>query len=111
MMNIETAQEILAHLTQDQLNALETAHWRYMAFAGVVLHADYETQAKEDQKTFPELLKFDADGKPVTSDQRAADFMVAVTGLSRDWCLAWDEHDFYETHGVTSEEAAQAGHV
>ena len=110
-MNIETAQGTLATLTQDQLDTLENAHWRYMAFAGVVLHSDYVAQAIDDQKTFPDLLKFDANGKPVTSDQRAADFMVAVTGMPRDWCLAWDEHDFYETHGVTSEDAAQAGHV
>lgn len=110
-MNIEIAQSILFGLTEDQREALESAHWRYMAFACVAQDESLQKQAEEDRDTYPHLLKFDLDGKPVTSDQRAADFMSAVTGLPRDWCLAWDEHDFYETHGVTSEEAAQAGHV
>lgn len=110
-MKIETAHSTLAGATKDQRDALENAHWRYMAFAGLISDDEYQKQAEEDRARYPHLLKFTPDGTPVISDQRTADFMVAVTGLPRDWCLAWDESDFYETHGVTSDEAVQLGHV
>ena len=110
-MNIEIAQGIVAALTEDQRGLLEAAHCRYMAFAGVIQDGEYQEQAKADREAYPHLLKFKADGGPSVSTERAADFMASVTGLARDWCVAWDEHDFYETHGVTQEEAMQAGHV
>lgn len=110
-MNIEIAQSIVAALTDDQRGLLEAAHWRYMAFAGVIQDSEYQQQAKADREAYPHLLKFKADGEPSVSTERAADFMAAVTGLARDWCVTWDEHDFYETHGVTQEEAMQTGHV
>jgi hypothetical protein len=27
-----------------------------------------------------------------------------ITGLPRDYCEAWGEHDFFETYGVSSED-------
>lgn len=110
-MKLEEVQQILAGLTQSQRSTLEAAHWRYMAFAGVVLDDEYQVQAKADQETYPQLLKHDAAGISVVSGNRAADFMSTVTGLPRDWCLAWDEHDFFETHGTTVEEAFEADGV
>lgn len=106
-MQIEVAENFVAGLTLEQRDSLEATHWRYMAFAGVILDDQYQEQATADQQAYPHLLKYDAAGRSVVSSERAADFMAAVTGMARDWCLAWDEHDFYETHGVTSEQAAQ----
>ena len=102
-MKIEAAQTIIESLAQDQRSALEKAHWRYMAFAYVVLDDEYAKQADEDRKAYPQLLKFNADGQTIVSGKRAAEFMAAITGMSRDWCEAWDAHDFHETHGVALE--------
>lgn len=110
-MEIEIAEKIVAGVTPAQRDALEAAHWRYMAFAGIVLDDAFQEQAAADREAYPYLLKHDAAGQPVVSGDRAAEFMAIVTGFEREWCVAWDEWDFYQTHGVTTAQAAARGHA
>ncbi len=111
-VNYEEAEALLSRLSLDQRNTLEEAHWRYMCFAGVTsIDEASDKQADEDRVTYAHLLESTDDMLPRVSDVRIADFMVAVSGLPREWCQAWDEHDFYETHGVTWAEAADRGRV
>jgi hypothetical protein len=110
-MLIETAQSILATLTQGQRDTLERSYLRYLAFACVNLDDEYAIQAEADRDTFSHLLKFSENQQPVVSQQRAAEFMTEVCGFPIEWCRAWDACDFYETHGVTLEEAELKGRV
>jgi hypothetical protein len=109
-MDLSQAQAVISTLSHEQKEALETAHWRYMAFAGVMSDGEAaDRQAVVDRQAFAHLLKYTEDGRPSLSDERAAEFMAAVSGLPRDWCMAWDHHDFYVTHGVSFEEAVEKG--
>ncbi len=111
-MIIETAQSILKNLTQSQRELLEHSHFRYLAFTHLILDDAYASQAEADRQAYPHLLKFDeATKQPIVSAQRTAEFMSAVSGLPFEWCEAWDAHDFYETHGVSLEQAEIDGHV
>lgn len=101
-MDMETALTIVNALTQEQRAMLEKAQWRYLAFSHAMLEAEHDEQAKEDRKAFPEFLEFNTDGLPTVSGKNAADFMAAVTGMPRNWCEAWDTHDFYETQPAKS---------
>jgi hypothetical protein len=98
-MDTEKARAIVDGLSIQDQDALRAAHLRYMHFTGVFTGDVSDEQIVQDRKAFPHLLKCDAEGRPSISDQRCADFMVALTGLSRELCLAWDEVDFIETHG------------
>jgi len=93
---------MLKAIHQDKRAALAAAHDRYMYFAGVYTDTNPDFSAEqiaEDRARFPHLLKFTDDGRPALSDERCAEFMTAITGLPREWCLAWDEVEFIETHG------------
>lgn len=57
------------------------------------------------QEAFPHFIK-QMDGRPLFSDADCISFMVAVTGLSAEFCGAWKDHDFYELHGETVEKMA-----
>jgi len=104
-MKIDNARTIIDALTDEQRDALETAHWRYLCFAGVTsLDAESDQQADADRVTFAHLLRFTEEGKPHISDVATAEFMSSVTGLDREWCAAWDAVDFYETHGIAQED-------
>jgi len=99
---IAHARQLVESIPQDKQAVLAAAHERYMYFAGVYTDTSPEFSAKrinEDRARFAHLLKFTDDGRPSLSDERCAEFMAAVTGLPRDWCLAWDEVEFIETHG------------
>lgn len=109
-MKIEAAGNIIVSLTQEQRDTLEASHWRYMAFAGVALDDEFQQQAMKDRQTYAHLLKHDETGTVSVSSERAADFMAAVTGLEREWCLAWDACDFFE-HGATIDVASKVGPV
>jgi hypothetical protein len=101
-MNSTDARQVLKAVATDQRAALASAHDRYMRFTGVYTDTDpsySEEQITEDRARFAYLLKFTGDGRPSLSDQRCAEFMAAITGLPLDWCLAWDEVEFIETHG------------
>lgn len=110
-MLIEAAQELIEGLSHDQRDLLENSHCRYMAFAYVIHNDAYASQAAEDRKSYAHLLKFNEDDLPAVLVQRASEFMAAVSGLPVEWCRAWDAYDFYETHGVTLEDASQNGHI
>lgn len=98
-MDIAEARKLVAELSECDRETLSDAHLRYMHFTVVFTCDISEEQIAQDRAAFPHLLKWDAEGKPSLSDQRCADFMVALTHLPREWCLAWDEVDFVETHG------------
>jgi hypothetical protein len=98
-MDSTQAREILNTLSSSERAALSDAHLRYMHFTGVYTSDISNAVIAQDRATYPHLLKFDEAGRPSLSDQRCADFMVALTGLPREWCFAWDEVDFVETHG------------
>lgn len=98
-MDTTEARKIVAALAASDRDTLSNAHLRYMHFTGVYTGDIGADVIEQDRAAFPHLLKWDEAGRPSLSDQRCADFMVGVSGLPREWCLAWDEVDFVETHG------------
>ena len=98
-MNTHQAREIIAAIPRDKQAVLAAAHDRYMCFCGVYTAEPKDDHVAEDRAAFPGLLAYTDDGRPSLSDERCADFMVAVSGLPREWCLAWDEVAFVDEHG------------
>ena len=98
-MDTIEARKIVDALSASDRTTLSDAYLRYMHFSGVYTGDISDDVIRKDRAAFPHLLKWDAACRPSLSDQRCADFMVALTGLPRDWCLAWDEVEFVETHG------------
>jgi hypothetical protein len=101
---IQIADNILAGLTDEQRAILGAAHWRYVAFAAGLPDEQFQEQAKADRQAYSHLLQQSAVGLSVLSPDRAAQFMVAVTGMERDWCVAWAERDFYLNNCVVIDE-------
>ncbi len=95
---LEQARKIIATVPSETHAVLAAAHDRYMCFCGVYTPEPDANHVAEDRAAFPHLLVY-VDGRPSLSDERCADFMVAVSGLPREWCLAWDEVAFAEEHG------------
>ena len=98
-MDIAQARQLAASIREDQRATLAAAHERYMYFAGVYTDRPAVNHIAEDRAAFTHLLMFTADGRPSLSDERCAEFMTAITGLPREWCLAWDEIEFVKEHG------------
>ncbi len=98
-MDIAQARQLAANIPEHQRAALAAAHERYMYFTGVYADTATVDQIAQDRAAFPHLLKFTADGRPSLSDERCAEFIAAVTGLPREWCLAWEEIEFVNEHG------------
>lgn len=98
-MDISQARQLAATIPQDQQAVLATAHERYMYFTGVYTDKPEVDHIAEDRAAFPHLLVFTDDGRPSLSDERCAEFMAAVTGLSQGWCLAWEAIEFVNEHG------------
>ncbi|UST77235.1 hypothetical protein [Pseudomonas siliginis] len=96
---------VLEQATEAEREALDGAHWRYISLIGLVHDALPAEVVDADQKAFPHFIK-QVDGNPLFSDADCTAFMVAVTGLSAEFCEAWKDHDFYELHGETAEEMA-----
>ena len=95
----------LAVATQGQLETLDQAHWRYMSLIGIVSDALPADVVEADQKAYPQLIKRDG-GLAVFNDADCTVFMVAITGLSPEFCEAWRDKDFYDLHGETAAEMA-----
>ncbi len=96
------ARQLAESIPQDKQAVLAVAHERYMYFTGVYTDTHPEFSAErinEDRARFTYLLKFTDDGRPSLSNERCAEFVAAVTGLPREWCLAWDEVEFIDAHG------------
>lgn len=91
--------------TQEQLDSLEQAHWRYMNLAGIIFDGIAPDVVAADKAAFPHYIKQDND-RPVFSDADCKDFMVAITGLSAEFCEAWRDRDFYDLHGETADDMA-----
>lgn len=98
-MHIDQARQLTASISESHRVALADAHERYMYFAGVYTDRPAVDRTAEDRAAFPHLLVFTDDGRPSLSDERCAEFMAAVTGLPREWCLAWEEVEFVNEHG------------
>lgn len=104
-MTPEQFTSVLERATKAELESLDGAHWRYISMIGLVsdvLPADVVTA---DQQAYPHLIKQE-DGRSVFNDEDCKTFMVAITGLSTEFCEAWRDHDFYELHGETAEQMA-----
>ncbi|MDZ5459309.1 hypothetical protein [Azohydromonas lata] len=113
-MDYAEATQLLGALTPAQRNTLEEAHDRYYCFAGISsFDAESDRQAEADRGTFAHLLFPPGPGGiPSISQERAAEFMAAVTGFPVAWCRAWDEYSFCELHGVDyAEQATMNGGV
>lgn len=95
---LEEARKIIAELPSETKAVLDAAHERYMCFSGVHDPEQNADHVAEDRTAFAHLLVY-VDGNPSLSDERCADFMVAVTGLPLEWCLAWGESAFAAEHG------------
>ncbi len=98
-MDISQARQLAESIPRDQQAVLAAANERYMYFAGVYTDQPEADHRAEDRAAFSHLLAFTGDGRPSLSDERCAEFMAAVTGLPREWCLAWDEIEFVREHG------------
>ncbi|WP_321966981.1 hypothetical protein [Burkholderia cepacia] len=98
-MDTQQARRIVSEIPEAHHETLRNAHLRYMHFTGVYSGDIPPDQIERDRASYPHLLKENTDGVPALSDKRCADFMAAITGLSREWCLAWDEVEFVEMHG------------
>lgn len=98
-MEIVQARQLVGTIAKDHQAALAAAHDRYMYFAGAYTDRPPVDNVAGDRSAFPHLLVFTADGRPSLSDERCAEFMSAVTGLPREWCLAWDEIEFVTSIG------------
>jgi hypothetical protein len=98
-MNPIDARAMVNTIRADHRERLAHAYLRYMHFTGVYTGDISAEQIEADRAQFPHLLKRDEQGRPVVSDQRCAEFMAMLTGLSHEICLAWDEYEFAEMHG------------
>lgn len=96
---------VLERATEAEREALDWAHWRYISLIGLVHDALPAEVVATDQEAFSHFIK-QMDGRPLFNDADCTAFMVAVTGLSAEFCEAWKDHDFYELHGETAEEMA-----
>ena len=107
-MKIEVTKKILESLNPSEIERLEMAHWRYMHFIEIIDDPNPEDvdQAKEDRKAYGQLFT-----PSVFDVENSIQFMMNITGLPRDYCEAWGEHDFFETYGVSSEDVEKQDHI
>lgn len=107
-MKIEVAKKILESLNPSEIERLEMAHWRYMHFIDIIDDPNPEDvdQANEDRKAYGQLFT-----PSVFDVENSIQFMMNITGLPRDYCEAWSEHDFFETYGVSSEDVEKQDHI
>lgn len=91
--------QVIASIPAEMRTSLAEAHERYFYFAGVYTDRPKVDSVAQDRVTFQHLLQFTADGRPSISDELCADFMAAITGLPRDWCVAVEAAEFANEHG------------
>lgn len=108
-MNNDEARRIVSSIPAEQHRVLADAYSRYMHFTGVWCGDGFpEAQIEADRAAYPHLLQYGENGIPALSDKRCAEFMAAVSGLSVEWCLAWDAVEFENEHGNFDELVAKA---
>lgn len=98
-MRVSAAQRCIKLIPAHQRILLDEAHERFMHFSGIFTDQSQTNCVIQDRAAFPHLLRFTDEGCPFISADRCADFMVAVSGLPREWCLAWDAVAFVVQHG------------
>ena len=108
-MGRDEFQAVLQNATEEQLSALDEAHWRYMSLIGIVSEVLPPKVVAGDVARFPEMIKRDKDGLPIFKDADCDVFMVAITGLPIDFCTAWKDKDFYELHGESVDDVCEKG--
>jgi len=92
------ARKIIETVPSEKQSMLAAAHDRYMCFCGVYTSDPEDDHVAEDRAAFPHLLA-SVDGIPSLGEACCADFMMAISGLPREWCLAWGEMAFAARHG------------
>lgn len=76
-------------LSDSQLDLLQAANLRYHNFLG---HGGaLDEQALQDRAMYPHLLTFSPAGEGCVSDEKSIEFLMAVTGLPREFCVVYDE--------------------
>lgn len=108
-MGRDEFQAVLQNATEEQLSALDEAHWRYMSLIGIVSDVLPAEVVAGDVAKFPEMIKRGEDGLPIFKDADCDVFMVAITGLPLEFCKAWKDKDFYELHGESVDDVFERG--
>jgi hypothetical protein len=74
-------------LSDIQLDQLQAANLRYHNFLG---HGGkLDVQAESDRLAYAHLLTVSPSGEGRVSDESAVEFLMAVTGLPREVCIAY----------------------
>lgn len=97
-------ENILSGLSPEARDLLHNAHSRYMVLIGIYEARDERISdecAAEDKTNFPALIKQDSRGLPIFDSEDFALFAGQLCGCSREQCLAWDEKEFFDEHGMT----------
>lgn len=98
---------VLNALAPETRDALHNAHSRYMVLVGIYKARDEmisDECAAEDKERFSALIKVSRDGLPITDPEDFALFAGRLCGCSREICMAWDEKEFFDEHGMTPDE-------
>lgn len=103
-MERDEFEAVLQSATEEQLSALDMAHWRYMSLIGIVSDVLPDEVVAGDVAKFPEMIKGDEQGLPIFKDADCDVFMVAITGLPLEFCTAWKDKDFFEIQGESVDE-------
>lgn len=98
-MSLGRLQDIVDAMPATHRQQLASAHTRYMALTGVCQGEVSGQQILQDREAFKHLVRKTSDGRPRLSDEDAAEFMSAVTGINQEQCLIWEELDFLLEHG------------
>lgn len=108
-MGRDEFEAVLQNANEEQLSALDEAHWRYMSLIGIVSDVLPAEVVAGDVAKFPDMIKRDEEGLPIFKDADCDAFMVAITGLPLEFCTAWKDKDFYKLHGESVDDVSARG--
>lgn len=98
---------VLNALTPETRDCLHNAHSRYMVLVGIYTARDEmisDECAAEDKANFSTLIKKGRGGLPITDPEDFALFAGRLCECSREVCMAWEEKEFFDEHGMTPDE-------
>ncbi|HDR8964626.1 hypothetical protein [Burkholderia vietnamiensis] len=74
-------------LSDAQLDQLQAANLRYHGF--LAHRGELDAQARSDRAAYPHLLTRSQSGEGCVSDEKAVEFLMEVTGLPHEVCVAY----------------------
>ncbi|KVO13617.1 hypothetical protein WJ74_12875 [Burkholderia ubonensis] len=86
-MTTDQTQLAYEDLSKTQVDQLQAANLRYHGFLGHCGKID--TQAESDRVAYGHLLTLSPSGEGCVSDEKSVEFLMAVTGLPREVCAAY----------------------